>query len=670
MGDNKQNDSGEVEETSTDNNNKAEVRAGLLGMEGSPASPANGLSPANRDLEGMKGLEEGAGLAEGGLVHRKQQTVEHRDFVTEVRGLMDIEALLDTCAVVLDLQERPNDNPATSSLETMVDTLLDAMMGPVTPGEGSGRQREEIKSLIFANQERSSFCETLQGCRGGGGGVEQAWLASPVAVPTLTERKVGLARLAHPTNMGGGALEVRLFLLVLAPQTIKGTKSALETSRTFASLLAQPSVRRGLTTSSTVLEARQCLRTAAMDQGGRGEKQEAGKTEEGEGEELKFWQVGAGIRQDLARRLPYYWSDYKDGVVGPKSLQKTLSTTFFLYFSIILPAIAFGNLQDDNTGGEINVEKILMGQVFGGLIFAVLAGQPLVVVMTTAPLVLFTKIILGVASAFEFPFLPFFGAVGLWNSFFLIIYAFFNLSKLMKYSSRSTEETFGNFISIALTVDAVKHLVASYRANYANAACQALYTNATAAAGHLAGEEEEEHLHPLGQALDRSRRGAEVAADLPCQKEVFLLYLILMLGTVWFGVTLFTFIQTPYLSPRKRELLSDYALPLAVVVFSLIGSGVFAEVALTPFTFEGRFELVTSDFGQLSAGAVAFAALLGFSLSILFFMDQNISAAMVNSPENHLVKGNAYHWDLVVVAVIGYSASTPCLEGLLSPRAV
>ena len=29
-----------------------------------------------------------------------------------------------------------------------------------------------------------------------------------------------------------------------------------------------------------------------------------------------------------------------------------------------------------------------------------------------------------------------------------------------------------------------------------------------------------------------------------------------------------------------------------------------------------------------------------------------ISAAMVNSPENRLVKGNAYHWDLVVVAII------------------
>ena len=43
---------------------------------------------------------------------------------------------------------------------------------------------------------------------------------------------------------------------------------------------------------------------------------------------------------------------------------------------------------------------------------------------------------------------------------------------------------------------------------------------------------------------------------------------------------------------------------------------------------------------------------LGFSLSLLFFMDQNISAAMVDSPDNKLVKGNAYHWDLMVVGLI------------------
>merc|ERR1719347_1297463 len=91
--------------------------------------------------------------------------------------------------------------------------------------------------------------------------------------------------------------------------------------------------------------------------------------------------------------------------------------------------------------------------------------------MTTAPLVLFTKIILNISEDFGISFLPFYAMVGLWNSFFLIIYAVFNLSILMKFSSRSTEETFGNFISIALTVDAMKHLAASFSANYNNAAC-------------------------------------------------------------------------------------------------------------------------------------------------------------------------------------------------------
>jgi len=601
-------------------------------------------SPSNGDVEGMK--SPGVELDKGshGLIHRKQQQVEHRDFVTEVRGMKDVEGLLDNCSILLDVQERPNENPATSSLETLIDELLQDMV----TGEGASRQREELKSLIFSNAERSCFSETVQGSSEDGG-VDQAWLCSATSVPTLTERKVGMVRMARPTNMGGGALEVTLFLLVLAPETIKGTKSALETARTFATLLCQPSLRRHLHDALSVEEFRQQIKKAATEEGGRKEKKEVALTKEGDNDELKFWQAGAGIRQDLARRIPFYWSDYKDGVVGPKSLQKTLSTTFFLYFSIILPAIAFGNLQDDNTGGAINVEKILVGQVFGGLIFAVLAGQPLVVVMTTAPLVLFTKIILGVAKAFGFPFLPFFGMVGIWNSIFLIFYGVFNLSKLMKFSSRSTEETFGNFISIALTVDALKHLVASYNANYNNKACMAL--TGVVEDEHMHSEHEHELTNPLAEALNRTRRAA-VEEDLPCQREVFLLYLILMLGTVWFGVSLFNFIQTPYLSPRKRELLSDYALPVAVVVFSLIGSGIFSDVALKPFNFKGEFIIEPVAFNELTVGAVFFAALLGFSLSILFFMDQNISAAMVNSPENHLKKGNAYHWDLVVVALI------------------
>ena len=39
----------------------------------------------------------------------------------------------------------------------------------------------------------------------------------------------------------------------------------------------------------------------------------------------------------------------------------------------------------------------IMGQTMGGILFSVLAGQPLIVIMTTAPIALYIKIIVAVA---------------------------------------------------------------------------------------------------------------------------------------------------------------------------------------------------------------------------------------------------------------------------------
>lgn len=128
-----------------------------------------------------------------------------------------------------------------------------------------------------------------------------------------------------------------------------------------------------------------------------------------------FCQFGQGIREDLCRRLPHYISDYVDGVIGAKTPQKVLSTTFFLYFACLLPAIAFGVLNDQNTHGKIGahtlfytfvrilylitkmallylgVRKVIMGQTIGGLFFVIFGGQPLLIMLTTAPLALYIK---------------------------------------------------------------------------------------------------------------------------------------------------------------------------------------------------------------------------------------------------------------------------------------
>ena len=80
--------------------------------------------------------------------------------------------------------------------------------------------------------------------------------------------------------------------------------------------------------------------------------------------------------------------------------------------------------------------QVMVGQTIGALVFSVFAGQPLVVVMTTAPLALFISVIFKIASDFEIDFLAFYAAIGLWNSFFLCLYSIFNMSILMKFSSR------------------------------------------------------------------------------------------------------------------------------------------------------------------------------------------------------------------------------------------
>jgi sodium borate transporter 11 len=66
-----------------------------------------------------------------------------------------------------------------------------------------------------------------------------------------------------------------------------------------------------------------------------------------------------------------------------------------------------------------------------------------------------------------------------------------------------------------------------------------------------------------------------------CARDSSLLYLLLTLGTVWLGTFLYKFKQTPYLTSAKRELLTDYALPVSVIIMSLIGSILFRQINRT-----------------------------------------------------------------------------------------
>ncbi len=67
-----------------------------------------------------------------------------------------------------------------------------------------------------------------------------------------------------------------------------------------------------------------------------------------------------GMRQisGMLCNMDAKWKNVKNngfsGVRGPNTIQKLLSSVVFLYFACLLPSIALGVLNDDNTHGAIS----------------------------------------------------------------------------------------------------------------------------------------------------------------------------------------------------------------------------------------------------------------------------------------------------------------------------
>lgn len=598
------------------------------------------------------------GLEDVTLMYSRLERLPVKDFVSEVRPSMDIAQFLGTASLILDLEE--------NTLEGVADALLAKLLV-----DEPDTTLEEAKSILFTHdnstpQEKDNIdvhllSRTIQEAAisdHGNFDYDQSWLCALANLPALVKRHVGIARLKSPANMGHSSTQIKLFVLVLCPSKEKGTKNSLETGRTFSTIFSDIDFRQSLLEATTEEEFKKLIIKQSQDLAEKQLKanencEQLNHEPESGAEYEQRCSFARGFREDLSRRLPFYISDFKDGIFGHKSLQKTISTTFFLYFACILPAIAFGVLNDHNTEGKIDVKRVIIGQVIGGIFWGLFSGQPLLIQLTTAPLAIYIKVIAEISKENDIDFYAMYCAIGLWNSFFLIIYSLFDVSKLMKWSTRSTEEIFGLFITIAFIHDAFKDVGKNFNKNYYNEACAAkgaAYNTVKELASNInASDGEYDPLHPIPTI--------SVPLEDECLKENSLLIVLLMFGTLWLGLFLFNFNKTPYLNANKREILADYALPVAVIVLSFIGSYIFRDIHLKSqianVSLEGLdkvFQL--APLGSLSWGAVAASCGLGFSLSLLFFMDQNICAAMVNNPSNKLKKGSAYHMDLFVVALM------------------
>ncbi|XP_034531773.1 sodium bicarbonate transporter-like protein 11 isoform X2 [Notolabrus celidotus] len=584
------------------------------------------------------------------LLNTSRKYVKLMNFEEEVRAHRDLDGFLARATILLD--------ETAASLDDVLKRMLHHV-GQDSLVSEPACNFEEVMSLLFTDAGAQEvnvhlLSETIQGVTATATGVQyqQSWLCILCNVKHLQRRHVCISRLERPQNWGENCCEVRYVILILAPLKMKSTKTAMELGRTFATLFSDISFRQKLLETKTQEEFKEALvlqrhqLTATNQQPTALGKEE---TDPRSHKPLKckdFFKAGRGIYEDLCRRLPFYPSDFTDGIVGSnKTLLKYMTTAIFLYIAILLPAIAFGSLNDESTRGEIDVRKTIIGQSIGGVIYSLFAGSPLVIPLTTAPLAIFISVIRGICDDYNLDFPAFYACIGLWNCLFLILGGIFNVSLLMKLFKRSTEEVIALFISIAFVVDAVKGTVKIFHRYYhsptlANSSMEVFPQNGDLIGGNRSETAARFAVRVLPETL------------IQCTRERPVLCLLLMLGTLWMGYTLYQFKRSPFLHAKVREVLSDCALPISVLLFSFIGSYLFSDIELPVFKVHDRPVFNVAPFERLSAMNVLSAMGLGFLLALLIFIDQNIVVSLTNAPENRLLKGTAYHWDLMLSGLI------------------
>ncbi|TPX68223.1 hypothetical protein SpCBS45565_g03271 [Spizellomyces sp. 'palustris'] len=312
------------------------------------------------------------------------------------------------------------------------------------------------------------------------------------------------------------------------------------------------------------------------------------------------------IAVEIRSRWPYYVSDWVDGFTD----KKVLAAGVFIFFANIAPAITFAFYLDDETKSAVGVSEVLLSTAISGAIYAVLSGQPLVIIGVTGPTSIFTVTMDAVARSIGVSFLPFYSWTILWSALMHLILAVVGACTLVRIVTRFSCEIFGALIAVVYLLNGGREILREFSEG---------------------------------------------------TFETGLLSLLFALITLWLSMQLGAARHWHFLRSWMRALIADYAIPISVTLATVV-SVVIPRVnhaglsrlnvpSDKPFltTTNGRSWIVELD--AIPIWGVFAALIPGFILTILFYFDHNVSSLLSQRPENNLLKPSTYNWDFFVVGL-------------------
>ncbi|XP_075961988.1 sodium bicarbonate cotransporter 3-like isoform X1 [Anarhichas minor] len=396
------------------------------------------------------------------------------------------------------------------------------------------------------------------------------------------------------------------------------------------------------------------------------------KVEDHAGPELqRTGRIFGGLVLDVKRKLPFYWSDIRDSF----SLQ-CLASVLFLYCACMSPVITFGGLLGEATKGNISAIESLFGASLTGVAYSLFAGQPLTILGSTGPVLVFEKILFKFCADYGLSYLSLRTSIGLWTAFMCLVLVATDASSLVCYITRFTEEAFAALICIIFIYEALEklfHLGEHYPVNmHSNLDNLTLYSCQCSPPVN-ASEELVQKWNSTGNGSDSipwSSLNVSMCNTLhgefvgpacgdhgPYIPDVLFWSVILFFTTFCLCSFLKQFKTERYFPTMVRSTISDFAVFITIMVMVLVDylMGIPSPKLNVPDRFEPTSKnrgWLMDPLGENPWWTLLVAVLPALLCTILIFMDQQITAVIINRKEHKLKKGCGYHLDLLIVAIM------------------
>ncbi|XP_054073603.1 anion exchange protein 4 [Rissa tridactyla] len=407
------------------------------------------------------------------------------------------------------------------------------------------------------------------------------------------------------------------------------------------------------------------------------------------GEELeRTGRLFGGLLRDIRRKAPWYGSDFSDALHP-----QCLSAVLYIYLATVTNAITFGGMLGDATANMQGVLENFLGTAFAGSIFCLFSGQPLTILSSTGPVLVFERLLFSFSQDHSLDYLEFRLWIGLWVAFFGMVLVATEASHLVRYFTRFTEEGFCALISLIFIYDSLKKMRSladafpinwQYRLdNVTSYSCTCnLSSPGHSSAGNdtlfpspLAPRQHPATLAGLSRTQCLAQGGHLLGTSCQYVPDVTLLSFLLF-GVTFLSCTAFKrFRSSRYFPAAVRKLVSDFAIILTILASCAIDAtlGLETPKLLVPSELKPTNPArgwIIFPFGANPWWVCLASAVPAVLVTILIFMDQQITAVILNRREYKLQKGAGFHLDLLCVSLLMVVTSATGLPWYVSATVI